>query len=468
VVEIAEDKNHDKRLKKLMEVKGVTVEANQEVHPSYSWGIDRVNQHNLPLDNTVAVQGGAGVDVYVVDTGVDQNHPQFEGRVFFDKNCVDGTPDTDQQGHGTHVMGTILSKDYGLAVNARGYAVKVFGTGSGTVADILEALTHVMTVVPTRGRRAVVNLSLGINFPHVSVALEQAVAAVVDSGIAVSCAAGNDNADTCLASPAREPKCFAVGATDITDTKAWFSNHGTCTDINAPGVNIVSALPGNQLGTYSGTSMAAPHAAAAFARFFALNPTKTVAEARTALISSATSGVLNGLVAGTPNLLLFVSTPGSNCYFIENYYPFKCAGTNDANICNRGWGIFNSESDCCNQASSDLAIRACKGEQLSCFTVSSYNPYNCQSNVDTATCSRGWGTFATRNECCNGAGSEIAVKGCKGENAPCWTVSQYWPYRCEFKADPTVCYRGWGTWTTKADCCVNAGNNAQQTECKNA
>uniref|UniRef100_A0A8H7N6A2 Peptidase S8/S53 domain-containing protein n=1 Tax=Bionectria ochroleuca TaxID=29856 RepID=A0A8H7N6A2_BIOOC len=200
---------------------------------------------------------GAGTCAYVIDTGIDVNHPEFEGRATWLVNFGDDE-DTDGYGHGTHVAGTIGSKSYGVAKKTSLFAVKVLDrNGSGTTATMIAGLDFVVSDAATRNcpNGSVANMSLR-DTP--SEALNAAAAALVTNNVFLAVSAGNANRDTSSQSPAAEPTVCTIGATDINDVRSTFSNFGPGVDVFAPGTNILSTLPNNATGFNSGTSMATP------------------------------------------------------------------------------------------------------------------------------------------------------------------------------------------------------------------
>jgi len=275
------------------------------------WGLDRTDQRNLPLSGTYSSgnYNGAGVDVHVLDTGVLASHSDFGGRVGAGYDAVrDGNPTTsDCQGHGTHVSGTIGGATYGLAKGTNIYASRVLGCdGSGSTTGIINAIKYVANL--PAGRRRVINMSLGGGS---STLLDQAVADATSKGVVVVVAAGNENQDACNVSPARAPSAITVVASDRSDVRASFSNYGTCTDIIAPGVNIVSAsnLGGTQTKTMSGTSMASPHVAGVAALVLQAFPNYTPQQVRDYLVNTGTPNKITSLPTGTPNVLLYWAPP---------------------------------------------------------------------------------------------------------------------------------------------------------------
>lgn len=259
------------------------------------WGLARISHRNKLGFSTFTKylydsEGGDGVDVYVVDTGINVAHSEFEGRASWGKTIPANDVDEDGNGHGTHCAGTIASRKYGVAKKANVIAVKVLGSnGSGTMADVVSgvawaaqsavkklaaARAEFAATGKTKHKGSVANMSLG---GGKSPSLDLAVNRAVDAGLHFAVAAGNDNKDACKYSPAAAEKAVTVGASTLGDERAYFSNHGECVDIFAPGLNILSTYIGSKdaIATLSGTSMASPHTAGLLAYLLSIHPSTT-------------------------------------------------------------------------------------------------------------------------------------------------------------------------------------------------
>lgn len=292
-----------------------TVRASETQTPTPTWGQDRVDQRNLPLDRAYSYTStGSGVDAYVVDTGILTTHPDFGGRAIHGTDTVDGDADaTDCNGHGTHVAGTIGGTSSGLAKQVRLIGVRVLDCdGSGATSGVIAGLDWV-AANHQAGRPAVANMSLG---GGASTALDAAVQRVIADGVSMAVAAGNENADACGTSPARVPEALTVAASDRNDARASFSNRGTCVDLFAPGVDITSAWLANGTNTISGTSMAAPHVAAAAALYLATHPTASPSAVSSAIVAATTKNKITG-TARTCVLLILCSpaTPANHLLY---------------------------------------------------------------------------------------------------------------------------------------------------------
>ena len=242
------------------------VKATTEQTPVPSWGLDRIDATDTPLNDSYKYfSTGNSSYVYVIDTGIYSGHADFAGRVTSGYSAIsDGNGSEDCNGHGTHVAGTIAGSTFGVAKSTRVVAVRVLDcAGSGYSSSVIAGINWVTQSHP--GGAGIINLSLG---GSANTAIDSAVADATAAGLTVVVAAGNSSADACSSSPARAPSALTIGAIDRADTQASYSNYGSCVDLWAPGTNITSAWIGSSSATrtISGTSMASPHVAGLAAR----------------------------------------------------------------------------------------------------------------------------------------------------------------------------------------------------------
>ncbi|MCP3804130.1 S8 family peptidase [Allokutzneria sp. A3M-2-11 16] len=276
--------------------------ADTQANPTY--GIDRIDQRNLPLDKKYTYNTTApNVTAYILDTGIRKTHNEFEGRAADGYDFVDEDPIAqDCHGHGTHVSGTVGGKTWGVAKKVKLVAVRILGcNGSAPDSDGVEGIEW---IAKNAAKPAVVNGSFTFDTPAIG---DEAIGRLTAAGIPFVVAAGNSSADACSAGPAKVPSVITVGATDSSDNKAFFSNYGRCLDIFAPGSGITSASHGSDSSsaTMSGTSMASPHVAGGAALYLASHPTASPAQVSQALVDGGTAGVVRNPGAGSPNRLLY-------------------------------------------------------------------------------------------------------------------------------------------------------------------
>ena len=294
--------------------KVVSVIADQAVHSTTiqtdpTWGLDRIDQRPTAGDGTYSYDTtGSGVTAYIVDTGTRLTHSQFGTRAISGPDFVDNDDDaSDCHGHGTHVSGTVGGSTYGAAKGVSLVGVRVLDCdGSGSTAGVIAGIDWATL---NHSGPSVLNMSLGGGAFQ---PLDDAVAAATAAGVTVVVAAGNSDEDACDFSPARAPSAITVGATDFADTRAWFSDWGSCVDLFAPGVDVLSASNASDTATETmdGTSMASPHVTGIVARYLEAHPGDSPGQVTSAVLAAATPGVVAD-PKGSPNLLAYVDPPAA-------------------------------------------------------------------------------------------------------------------------------------------------------------
>ena len=294
-------------------------EATQQCAPytTCPWGLDRIDETNLPMDGLfiTPAKTGSGVHAYIVDTGIRITHSEFTGRAAYGFDFVDNDSIADDcNGHGTYVAGAIGGRTVGVARGVHLVAVRALDcSGSGTTADIISAINWITT---NAVKPAVADLAFG-GSPNT--ALDNAVANSIASGVVYSISAGGSNSDACNFSPQRVATALTVGSTGngggvppaMPDQRSSFSNFGPCLDLFAPGMSILGAwfLSDQSTLTLSGTSAPSGFVAGAAALYLDYFPTKTPAQVASAIIANASMGVVGNPGAGSPNRLLNISKP---------------------------------------------------------------------------------------------------------------------------------------------------------------
>jgi subtilisin family serine protease len=278
-----------------------------------AWGLDRIDQREAALNDRYNYSyDGTGVTAYVFDSGINSAHEEFVGRVELGYTAIsDGYGAEDCAGHGSHTASLIGGKTYGVAKNVRLVSVRVLNCSNSnpSSASLYPAIDW-MVEHHQSGVPAVVNMSVGMSK---STAFNDAVRKLIADGMIVVVAAGNQNRDACLYSPASETSAISVGATDKTELRASYSNFGTCVDIFAPGSDLVGAWvgPSNTYRSSSGTSNAAPIVSGIVATMLQKNPNLTQQEVQQMLTATATSGALFNIGTGSPNLLAYSVLDGA-------------------------------------------------------------------------------------------------------------------------------------------------------------
>ena len=276
----------------------------QPTQSNATWGLDRIDQRSRPLNGTYVYDyTGSGVRAYVIDSGILGSHTQFSGRMLSGYTAInDGRGTSDCNGHGTHVAGTIGGTTHGVAKSVRLVPVRVFGcTGGSSNSTIIAGIDWVRA---NHVKPAVANMSLG---GPASSATDTATNNLINAGVTVVVAAGNNNANACNYSPARVANAITVGSTTSTDARSSFSNFGSCVNIFAPGTSITSAwhTSTSATNTISGTSMASPHVAGVAALYLGRFPSSSPATVRNWIYSNATTNVVTSPGSGSPNRLLY-------------------------------------------------------------------------------------------------------------------------------------------------------------------
>lgn len=281
------------------------------------WHLDRVVKRDLPLDNTFEYSESGSchknkdvtIHTYVVDTGIDVEHPEFEGRATWLANFADDT-NTDCNSHGTHCAGLVGSKSYGVCKDANLFAVKVLNCeGSGSYSGILSGLQfvndrHKEQVKENPSVKSILSMSLGGGFSR---AINRAVEALVKSdSMYVVVAAGNEDSDACNTSPASARGILTIMASDKYDNRAYFSNYGQCADLYSPGVDILSTIPNGKTAVYSGTSMATPNLVGVLNHYLDMHPDLNMKAVKEKMMSDASKNKLSGNPKKTNNLLVYL------------------------------------------------------------------------------------------------------------------------------------------------------------------
>jgi subtilisin family serine protease len=265
------------------------------------WNLDRIDSRSLDYNQHYApTRNGAGVNVYVVDTGVDETNPAFAGRVTLAYSAIAGLTPTDCNGHGTHVAGTIGSADYGVAKGVSLFSVRVLDCrGAGSTTTLANGLTWILQ---NGSPPAVINMSLG--YYGSNSVINSLVADLLAAGFVMTAAAGNENVDACPHQPSAIAGVISVASIGNVDVQSSFSNYGQCVDIHAPGESIVSVRNNGSERTLSGTSMSSAHIAGVAALYLQRNPSATPATVATQMMTYATTDLVVN-PRGSPNRIVY-------------------------------------------------------------------------------------------------------------------------------------------------------------------
>jgi hypothetical protein len=282
------------------------------------WHLDRIGKRDLPLDHTFDYNSKGSchqnknitINTYIVDTGIDIRHSEFEGRAKWLANFAEDNIDTDCNSHGTHCAGLVGSKTYGVCKDANLFAIKVLDCqGSGTFSGILNGLEfihkrHSDEFKHNNQVKSIISMSLGGGF---SSTINRAVEVLAKTkSMYVVVAAGNENNDACNTSPASANGILTIMASDKYDNRAYFSNYGTCADLYAPGVDILSTIPNDQTAVYSGTSMATPNLVGVLNHYLDVNPSLNMQQVKEKMIKDASKNKLSNNPRKTNNLLVYL------------------------------------------------------------------------------------------------------------------------------------------------------------------
>jgi serine protease len=405
--------------------------STKAVQNNATWGLDRIDQHDLPLDTTYNYQeDGSNVTAYVIDTGIRNSHQEFSGRASSGYDFVDNDNDaSDCNGHGTHVAGTIGGSTWGVAKNVNLVGVRVLDcAGSGTYSGVISGINWVKN---NAALPAVANMSLG---GGASQAVDDAVNNLVSSGITTVVAAGNSNADACSFSPARAVQAITVGSTTNSDARSSFSNYGSCLDVFAPGSSITSAWynSDNATNTISGTSMAAPHVAGVAALYLNENNSLTPAQIDSLVSSRSTKNKVTNPNAGSPNELVY-SLNDNNLAPQVDYR---------AHVAGMGWLAWVEDGATAGTTGQSRRMEASQMKLLNSTMQICYSAH---------VAGIGW-----MNPVCNGAVSGTTVQSRQMEATKVWLNNA--PAGCNIEYRAHVAGNGWLGWVQNG---AQAGTTGQ-------
>lgn len=309
--------SHEQLLKNLQLIQNnYYIEEDAEIKINYQkvlvnkrvpWHLDRIVKRKLPLNNEFPYEYcNTDTKNYIIDTGIDITHSNFNGRAKFGANFINDI-DTDENGHGTHCAGLIGSIGYGVCKDANLIAVKVLDKqGSGTLSGVIKGIEYVFNEYnKDKMVKSIISMSLGGGYSKI---LNEAVESCIEQSdyIYFVVASGNENDNSCNVSPASANGVISVMASDINDNKAWFSNFGKCSDIYSPGVDIISTIPNEKYASYSGTSMSTPQIAGVLNHYLNKYPKDTFKELKKRILNDSTKNVIIGNKKDTNNFLIYL------------------------------------------------------------------------------------------------------------------------------------------------------------------
>lgn len=290
-----------------------------KVQESVSWHLDRLSKRHLPLDGSYAYNtpgschrnSDVEIHTYVVDTGVDQSHPEFEGRAEFLENFTGDNEDYDGNSHGTHCSGIIGSKTYGVCKDSKIFGVKVLDSqGSGSTSGVIAGMNyvfnrHLENEKKNPNVRSIISMSLGGGY---SMAMNRAVENMVRTSntFYIVVASGNEDSDACRTSPASAKGILTVMAMGRDDKRAYFSNYGKCCNIYGTGVKVKSTIPGGKTAVYSGSSMACPEVVGVLNHYLDQFPQMNMKQIMSKMLEDATKDTIEGNPKNTPNLMSYI------------------------------------------------------------------------------------------------------------------------------------------------------------------
>lgn len=289
------------------------------IQESVPWHLDRISKRHLPLNNSYAYNSSGSchrnsnveIETYVVDTGCDVTHPEFEGRAEFLENFTNDDKDYDGNSHGTHCSGIIGSKTYGVCKDAKIKCIKVLDSqGSGSTSGVIAGMDYAFKRHLERSQnnpniRSIMSMSLGGGY---SLAMNRAVENMVkiSNTFYIVVAAGNEDSDACRTSPASANGILTVMAMGKDDQRAYFSNYGKCCSIYGTGVEVKSTIPGGKTAVYSGSSMATPQIVGTLNHYLDQFPHMNMRDIKAKMLEDATKDTIEGNPKNTPNLMSYV------------------------------------------------------------------------------------------------------------------------------------------------------------------